>query len=282
MKLIGNEKIETEEIIELLEENNIKIGMLKNKIHKESLINKIRLERNDISWIGIELKGTNLKISISESDLAPEIDDPKEVNNIIADRDGEIARLIVQSGTARVNEGDFVHKGDLLVEGIMEGQYTGIREVPAKAEIFAKITYEKEEKAAFLQENDVRTGNKENKIEIKMNKFIINFHKRLSKFEKYDTIVEKKKVRFFSNYYLPLEIIKIQNFETEKKTIEYSEEELVNIIKEKLEKALNEELNLDNTDNVTEELEIENINGELTVKLKYIILEKIGTKDNIK
>lgn len=281
--MYGNEKITNEEIMDLLEENDIKIGVLKNKINKESLINKIRLERDDISWIGMELKGTNLKISISEADIAPEVEDPNQINNIIADRDGEIAKLIVQSGTARVSEGDYVHKGDLLVEGIMEGTYTGIREVPAKAEIFAKIVYEKEEKTALVQENDVRTGKKENKVEIKINKFIINFNKSLSKFEKYDTIVEKKKVRFFSNYYLPLEIIKIQNFETEKKTIEYSEEELVNITKEKLERALNEELDLDNNaDNVTEELEIENVNGKLTVKLKYIILEKIGTKDNIK
>ena len=28
------------------------------------IINKIRLERNDIAWIGIEIKGTNAKIKI--------------------------------------------------------------------------------------------------------------------------------------------------------------------------------------------------------------------------
>lgn len=164
----------------------------------------------------------------------------------------------------------------------MEGKYTGIRDVPAKADIYAKICYEKEEKNSLVQENEVKTGNEEKKIEIKLNKFKINFHKGLSKFKKYDTIMEKKKIRFLSNYYLPLEIIEIKNFETETQIIEYSQEELVNQIKEKLEKVLNEELNLENMDNVTEELEVENINGEVVVKLKYIILEKIGTKENIK
>ena len=162
----------------------------------------------------------------------------------------------------------------------MEGKYTGIRQVSAKADIYAKICYEKEEKTTLVQEYDVKTGNQEKKIEIKMNKFKINFHKGLSKFKKYDTIVEKKKVRFFSNYYLPLEIINIKNYETQTETIEYSQEELVNKTKEKLEKALNKELNLENMDNITEELEVENINGEVIVKLKYIMLVKIGTKEN--
>ena len=266
----------------LLDENGIKIGMLRSKIDKEKLINKIRLERNDISWIGIDILGTNLKISISESDLAPEIDNPNEISNIFADKDGEIAQIVVQSGTAKVNVGDKVKKGDLLVEGTIEGKYTGIREVPAKAEIFAKICHEKEEKTTLLQENEIKTGNKEKKIEIKFNNFKINFNKGLSKFKKYDTIVEKKKVKFLKNYYLPFEIIKITNLETNTQTVEYRLEELVNITKQKLEKDLNTELNLENTDNIKEELEVENINGEVTIKLKYIMLEKIGTKENIK
>ena len=258
----------------------MKVGTLKGKIDKEKLINKIRLERNDISWIGIDIVGTNLKISVSEADLAPRVDDPNEICNIVADRDGEIAQIIVQSGTAKVEVGDQVKKGDLLVEGIMEGKYTGIRMVPAKAEIYAKIYREKEEKASLLQENIVKTGNEEKKIEIKLNNFKINFHKGLSKFEKYDTIRKKKKVKLLSNYYLPLEIIKITNFETKVENVEYSVEEVVNITKEKLEKSLNEELNLNNMENVTEELEVENLNGEVIVRLKYIILEKIGTKEN--
>lgn len=263
----------------------LKFGMLKNKIDKERIINKIRIERNDISWIGIDVIGTNLKVSISEADLAPSLENPNEICNIVADKDGEIASIIVQSGTPRVNVGDVVKKGDLLVEGVMEGKYTGAREVPARAEIYAKIYHEKEEKTTLLQQNEVKTGNEEKKIEIKFNKIKINFHKGLSKFEKYDTIIENKKVRFFSNYYLPLEIIKITNFETNTVEKQYSVEEAINVTKEKLEKSLNEELgidNIDNMDNITEELEVENVNDEIIVKLKYIILEKIGTKENIK
>ena len=50
----------------------------------------------------------------------------------------------------------------------------------------------------------------------------------------------------------------------------------------KLERDLNQKIGSGNLDNITEELEIENLNGELLVRLKYIVLERIGTKEMIK
>lgn len=282
IEIVGNENISDIEIIKLLEENKVKVGTLKRKVDAEKLINKIRLERNDISWIGIDIIGTKLKVSINESDLAPETEDPNEICNIVADKDGEIASILVQNGTARVKTGDFVKKGDILVEGIMEGKYTGIRNVPARAEIFAKILLEKEEKVSLKQEKEAKTGNKEKRVEIKLNKIKINFNKRLSKFEKYDTIIKKKKFKLFSNYYFPIEITETTYFETRSEQIEYTVEELTNITKMKLEKDLNQKIGSENLDNITEELEIENLKGELLVRLKYIVLERIGTKEMIK
>ena len=40
--------------------------------------------------------------------------------------------------------GDTVNVGDLLVEGVMEGKYTGIREVNSDADIYIVSHYEKE------------------------------------------------------------------------------------------------------------------------------------------
>ena len=53
--------------------------------------------------------------------------------------------------------------GDLLVEGIMEGKYTGNRYVHSEAEILAKVWYTKEETANLVQENYIETGSEKNK-----------------------------------------------------------------------------------------------------------------------
>ena len=43
-----------------------------NKIDKEKIINEIRLHRKDISWIGLDIKGTNVKVKIVKSKEQPE------------------------------------------------------------------------------------------------------------------------------------------------------------------------------------------------------------------
>ena len=67
IEVIGNELISNEEIIEELKNNGLKIGVNKNKIDTNLIINRIRLIRDDIAWIGINLKGTNAIIEIKET-----------------------------------------------------------------------------------------------------------------------------------------------------------------------------------------------------------------------
>ena len=279
IEIIGGNNIKEDEIRSLLSENGIEIGKRKGDFNLEKAINKIRMAREDISWIGIDIKGTNLIVKINEADKSPEIIDVNQVCNIIADKEGEISKLIVKQGTARVTVGDKVKIGDLLVEGVMEGKYTGNREVAAMADIEVKKRAEKEEKQKLVQDIEVKTGNEEKKIEIKFHKFKINFNKRVSNFEKYDKIITTKKLKFFSNYYLPIEVSKITNLETKQEHKKYTVSELTDKIKLELEQKLCEELGLENLDEKHENFEVEVQGEEVYVKLIYDMCEKIGTKE---
>lgn len=276
----GNEKISDEEIINLVSEYGIEIGKLKSNINTEKVSNQIRLERNDLSWIGIAIKGTNVIVTLEEAIEKPEIIDKNEICNIIAAEDAIISKLVVQNGTARVSVGDEVKKGELLVEGVMEGTYSGVRKVHAEADVFGKIFYEKEKKEYFVQNEKIKTGNEKKKNEICINNFKINFNKRLLNFENYDTISSSKKVKIFTNFYLPIEIktttyIEYQNFQKN-----YTEEEL----KKKIEKDLEEQIeNEYQVSKYEEKNKIRNVYTNLdsdgiTVKIIYEIQKEIGTK----
>ena len=197
---------------------------------------KIRLSRDDVAWIGITVKGTNAIVKVKEADKAPNILDENKYCNIIADKTGMITKINVQNGTATVKVGDIVEKGMTLVNGYLEGKYTGTRYVHGAAEIEAKIWYTKKEKAALVQQIAVQTGNEEKKYSIKFKKNKINLFKTLSKFEKYDTINEDKKLMLFSNFYLPIEIIKTTNKEYVLQEITYTEEQVIEILTKKLKK----------------------------------------------
>ena len=90
IEIVGNKKISKDEILKLVNDNGIKIGMLKSEINTEKVINEMRIKRDDISWIGISIDGTNAKIEIAEAREKPKLLDKNEYCNIIADKDGII------------------------------------------------------------------------------------------------------------------------------------------------------------------------------------------------
>ena len=161
----------------------LKIGELKAKVNTKEIINQIRLKRKDIAWIGIELKGTNAIVKIVKADEKPDIIDESDYCSIVSDKAGVITKINAQTGTANVKVGDTVNNGDVLINGWMEGKYTGIRYVHAKGEVEAKVWHTKSKKVLYNSTERKETGEIENKYSIKFDKFQINFNKRVSKFK---------------------------------------------------------------------------------------------------
>ena len=279
IEVTGIDKISKEEILSDLAQYGISEGKLKHNLDLDEIKNEIRLNRNDLAWIGIDIKGTNVIVKVVEAVEKPEIIDENTTCNIVADKAGVISKMIVRHGTARVNVGDSVSVGDILVEGVMEGKYTGIREVNSDADIYSVSTYEKQKKEAFIQKINERTGNEEKNVEIYINNFKIFFNKGVPKFENCDTIRTYKKVKLFSNYYIPIEIVNITNFELEKKYKNYTETELTEKITKELQDELNHELDIKDMNQVKSDVTTAVDEQGVTVKVVYKIEEKIGTKE---
>lgn len=120
IEIIGNEKINTEEIMQQLNEKGIVIGAQKSKIDTEEIISGIRLKRDDIAWMSIDLNGTNAIIKIVENTEKPEIIDKNDYCNIVSNKSGVITKINAKTGTPVVKIGDVVTKDTLLV-GRMDG-----------------------------------------------------------------------------------------------------------------------------------------------------------------
>ena len=279
--------------IEIREENNQEIegiyqdlidaglntGMAKHKIDTKEIINKVRLKRDDIAWMGIELKGTNAIVSIVKAEEKPEIIDEQEYCSIISDKVGIITKINAQNGTANVKVGDTVTVGTPLINGWLEGKYTGIRYVHAKGEIQAKVWYTKNKFIPYNTTEKRETGNIQNNYSIKINNFEINLKKGLPKFKIYDTIETEKKISVFSDFYLPISVKRTTYKELIEEEKTYSIDEAKKLGIEELQAELDKEL---------EEKEIvgKNINtyekeNGLEVYVTYEVLENIGTNEKI-
>ena len=78
--------------------NGISIGKCKSKINTKEVINKIRLNRDDIAWMGIELKGTNAIVKVVKATSKPEILDDSDYCNVVSDKQGVVTKINAQNG----------------------------------------------------------------------------------------------------------------------------------------------------------------------------------------
>lgn len=260
--------------------NGISIGKCKSKINTKEVINKIRLNRDDIAWMGIELKGTNAIVKVVKATSKPEILDDSDCCNVVSDKQGVVTKINAQNGTIAVKVGDTVNIGTPLINGWMEGKYTGIRYVHAKGEIEAKVWHTKSKKIPYNATEKRETGNLENKYKIKINNFEINLSKRLSKFQIYDTIDTEKKFKIFSDFYLPILLIKTTNKEVIEEQKKYTIEEAKNVGVDELQKELDDEI--ENKEKIVNKIinTYEKEDG-IEIYVTYEVLENIGTNEKI-
>lgn len=280
IEIKGVDEIKQREIMEFIQNEGIAIGKYKNNIDLQSLINKIRIQRDDIAWVGMEIKGTNLIVDVVEADKKPEIINEDEYCNVVADKDGIIVKVKAQNGTPAVEEGTTVKKGDILIQGWLEGKHTENRYVHAEGEVMAKVWYSEKEKVYYKQNYENKTGNHEKKYTLNVNNFKINFFKTLSNFENYDTIRTIKKLKITSNFYLPVEIIVDENFEKQNNEIIYDKNEAKEIGIKELKSKLEEQI--ENKENISN-IYINTVESEeyIEVEVIYEVLESIGTKEKL-
>jgi similar to stage IV sporulation protein len=280
IEIEGTENIESSEIIKTLEDEGLYIGKFKPSLNSKEIINKLRLDRDDIAWVGIELKGTNAIVKIVEAEEKPEIIDEEEYCNIVATKDGVISKIMAQNGTPLVKEGDLVKKGTILIGGWLEGKYTGTRYVHSNGQVEAKVWYTQKERVYLKEAKKEETGQVENKYSVNINNFKINFNKRVSKFKNYDTIKETKKLKLFSNFYLPIEIVKTTYKEYNNTEIVHTIEEAKTIGIERAKDKLN--VQIENTSNITDEqINVSEGAEFVDVEVTYEVKENIGTKEKI-
>lgn len=285
-KYVWNVEIKVEDNLTLenieqdIEEAGITRGILKSNIQTEKIINELRLKRDDIAWMGIDIEGTNVIVSIVKADESPAILDNSDYCNIIASKSGIITKITAQNGTALVQVGDTVQQGDILIAGYMEGKYTDTRYVHSLGEVEAKVWYEKTKEVKFKENIYTETGETENKYELNFNQYKLKLYKNVSKFELYQTNIEEQNLKIGKDFYLPISITKITNKEMKQESKTYTLEEAIQIGTEELSDQIEQEIkdkeNIENKKVKT----IENENA-VVVTVTYEVIENIGENQKI-
>ena len=186
IKITGNETVKTELILEKLSEINLQKFKLRGNIDSEKISVKLINDIDEISWVGVYEKGTKLHIEIKERDMPPEMVKKDIPCHIIARKDGIIKKINVTNGEKMVSENEVVTKGQLLVSGIINTQFDGIRYVHSMAEVTANTWWENFLSVKLYEYKKSYTGNQTKKVFVKFLNNEFELTKKVVPYYNYD------------------------------------------------------------------------------------------------
>ena len=151
----------------------VKPGVYKKSIDRKIVRENIMLKFNQIAYVSINVKGTNIFVNITKKDESQNADENSYYCNIIAEKDGIIEKVVPRSGEAIVDEGDIVKKGDVLINGA---------NTSALPEVWATTFYEAKKTSNYIDVKNQRTSNKKNVYTISFydKKFKISCYRHFS------------------------------------------------------------------------------------------------------
>ena len=154
----GNSAVKTKEIVNSLKEAGIYETMPRANIDAKISAQELLLRRNDLAWASLNVEGCVLNVNVTEIKNTVKRDTETPAN-LVASCDGVVRKIDAVSGDVRVKVGDNVHKGDVLISGIIENMSSTVF-VHAGGTVIAQIEKTFKSREDFMQRIKVYTGRK--------------------------------------------------------------------------------------------------------------------------
>jgi similar to stage IV sporulation protein len=270
-----------------LDHYGLKQGIFKFSVGSlEDIERNITNELKDVMWVGIEEKGTTYIVQGVEKTIVNK-EEQNAPQHLVATREGEIVKILVETGDPLVKVHQHVDKGDRIVSGIIgqnkneneneeKEQNNNQQKVHSEGKVYAKTWYTAETIVPLEYEYKTLTGKKDEHYKINFGSFSVPIWDFISPDYK-NTFEEKEKQSlYFLNFKLPFKVEKntiyeqqtIKGKRTEKKAIE----EGIAQAKRELKKQMDYDAEIVNVTVLHNELQ----NGKVKLNLSIEVIENIA------
>ena len=235
IRIDGNTGLTDRQIEEYLYSQGLEVGKRWREIDKNAIEIGILAANKDVAWISVNRRGTVAYVQLLESENASTKKDFAPLySNIIAEYDGVIEEITVESGVAAVKVGDVVRAGDVLISGVVENE-KGVTLCRAKGVVRASCVTDLQ--LEVTENQSERITNKHRTVEICLNifNFSVNIFKNYRNCENTcDIIRENRNFALFGRLRLPIRIEKVYAVEYEERQYTVSREEMSSLAKRDL------------------------------------------------
>ncbi len=212
VKITGADKELHAKVRQILSENGVRPGALKNNLDQYDIKRRSIIAIDDLAWLWVDIKGTTAYVNVKKRTDVPDVFQIDEPADVISTHSGVIEKLNVYCGIPLFSEGMMVEKGQIVVSGVLKSENENIPSYYRHA--CADLTLRTTEKKTYLipqkTYNKKRTGNKKTAFGIIFQKNNVKFSLNSGiSYMNYDKIEKTFKIPF-----LPVEFFKTTYHET--------------------------------------------------------------------
>lgn len=205
----GNVKVSEEEILRALERHGVRFGTYGYAVDSPELRNYILLEIPELSYIAVNVKGCRAYVQVRERIPSPEIISRREPGNTVAAKDALITAIQPWDGEKQVLPGSMVTEGQLLISGVVENDFAGVRYLRGMGKVYGRTWYELRCKVPLKVRKKRYTGEKEVRQALLVGKKRINLYFSSSiSGDTCDKIVNREKWRLPGDIPLPVTAVR--------------------------------------------------------------------------
>ena len=280
IRVEGNTTLTDGAVIISLSEVGFRVGDLWPQVNRSRIESDFLSSNPAVSWININRRGTVAYVKLLEGDPGEEKDEPiVRPSNIVASADCVIEEITVRRGIPAVKVGDAVKKGDILVFGALPAEAGG-GFCAAEATVIGRIS---DTVGVQVERNSTKKIYLDRKLyskDLKIFKFSLNIFKLYGNLTKECDIIEDEKAySLFGRCTLPLSVRSVYLVESRDQPISYTDEELVNIAKSRLDSLTAALLSGADLLRITSEGSFTDQGYEISSRVVY--LSEVGVREEI-
>jgi len=198
IKVEGNVKIGTQAILDAARKEGLYLHQWKYRMgDSEKLSFGLQTHLPGTSWVGVEIKGTQVTIKIVEADK-PEEKPLVSPRNLVASKHAVVTEIQAKRGRPLVQPNAYVRKGDVLISGTL-GDEANQKIVVADGYVKGMVWYTSKIEVPMTQTYETYTGDSKtrNYIVFGSKGVQVSGYGKLP-FEHYQTIPEQKTLQWRS------------------------------------------------------------------------------------
>ena len=227
VRVVETDKEIKDMILTDLRENGItrfrfKVSYKRKEAIREKILEK---EKDYLEWLEIEEVGTMYQVKVIRR-----INNPKEEElnprSIVEKKKGRITRIEADYGEVTTKKNDVVDKGDTLISGLIKNKEEIKTKVAARGKVYAEVWYQVNLNLPTLYQEEIKTGNKKNTLEI----IFLDKNIFISELFKYNNSISKETV-LYNNPLIPFRISFTKKEEIKLKQVAYQEDKTLKKIK---------------------------------------------------